>query len=66
MTNRCKVGTTDCSSQELNRELSDVLIAISIVSRRIADRISIVGGREKLNTEGGCPNGKDKRIVHAR
>lgn len=66
MTNRCKVGTTDYSSQELNRELSDVLIAISVVSRRIADRISIVSGREKLNTEGGCQNGKDKRIVHAR
>lgn len=64
MTNRCKVGTTDYSSQELN--LSDVLIAISVVSRQIADRISIVGGREKLSTEGRCPNGKDKRIVHAR
>lgn len=66
MTNRCKAGTTDCSSQELNRELSDVLIAISVVSRRIADKISIIGDIGKLNMEGGSPNGEDKRIVHAR
>ncbi len=66
MTNRCKAGTADCNNQELNRELSDVLIAISIVSKRIADRISAVGGKEKLNMEGGRPNGKDKRIIHAR
>ena len=66
MTNRCKAGTADGSNQELNRELSDVLIAISVVSRRIADRISAVGGGEKVNKEGGSPNGKGKRIVHAR
>ena len=66
MTNRSKADMNNCSSQELNRELSDVLIAISIVSKRIADRISAVGGKEKLNMEGGSPNGKDKRIIHAR
>ena len=66
MGNRCRSDTKANISQELDRELSDVLIAISVVSRRIADRISIVSGREKLNTEGGCQNGKDKRIVHAR
>ena len=65
MTNRCRTGTGG-SSQELDRELSDVLIAISVVSRRIADRLSVVSGREKVNMEGGSPNGKSKRIVHAR
>ena len=65
MTNRCKAGTNGCGSQELDRELSDVLIAISVVSRRIADRISAVSGGERI-TEGGSPNGKSKRIVHAR
>ena len=64
MTNRCRTGTGG-SSQELDRELSDVLIAISVVSRRIADRISVVSGGEKVNMEGGSPNGKSKRIVHA-
>lgn len=66
MTNRCRTGTVGCSSQELDRELSDVLIAISVVSRRIADRLSVVSGGEKVNMEGGSPNGKSKRIVHAR
>lgn len=65
MTNRCRTGTGG-SSQELDRELSDVLIAISVVSRRIADRLSVVSGGEKVNMEGGSPNGKSKRIVHAR
>ena len=65
MTNRCRTGTGG-SSQELDRELSDVLIAISVVSRRIADRLSAVSGGEKVNMEGGSPNGKSKRIVHAR
>ena len=65
MTNRCRTGTGG-SSQEIDRELSDVLIAISVVSRRIADRLSEVSGGEKEKMEGGSPNGKSKRIVHAR
>jgi hypothetical protein len=51
MTNRCRTGTGGSSSQELDRELSDVLIAISVVSRRIADRLSVVSGGEKVNME---------------
>lgn len=66
MTNRCRTGTDDYRSQELDRELSDVLIAISVVSRRIADRLSAVSCGEKVNMEGGSLNGKSKRIVHAR
>ena len=60
MTNRCRTGTNDCKSQELDRELSDVLIAISVVSKRIADRLSAVSGGEKMNMEGGNPDGKGK------
>ena len=66
MTTRCKAGTNSCSSQELDRELSDVLIAISVVSKRIADRITAVSGSEKVNMEGGSLNGKNERIAHAR
>ena len=64
MTNRCRTGTGG-SSQELDRELSDVLITISVVSRRIADRLSVVSSGEKI-MEGESQNGKSKRIVHAR
>ena len=63
MTTRCRTGTNGRSSQELDRELSDVLIAISVVSRRSADRLS--AGDGKLNMEGGRPNGKDERVVYA-
>ena len=65
MINRCRTGTGG-SNQKLDRELTDVLIAISVVSRRIADRISVVSGGEKVNMEGGGLNGKSKRTVHAR
>ena len=63
MTTRCRTGTNGRSSQELDRELSDVLIAISVVS--IADRIDAVSTGQKLNMEGGRPNGKDERVVYA-
>ena len=66
MTTKCRAGTNGYNSQELDRELSDVLIAISVVSKRIADRITAVSGSEKVNMEGGRLNGKSERIVHAR
>lgn len=60
MINRCDTGID--GSQELDRELSDVLIAISIVSRRIADRISAV---RKTNMKEGANDEESKRIVYA-
>lgn len=64
MTTKCRSGTGCRKSSDLDGELSDVLIAISVVSRRIADRLS--AGDGKLNMEGDSPHGKSKRIVHAR
>lgn len=64
MTTKCRSGTGCRKSSDIDRELSDVLIAISVVSRRIADRLS--AGDGKLNMEGGSPHGKSERIVHAR
>ena len=63
MTNRCRTDTGG-GSQKLDRELSDVLIAISVVSRRIADRIAVVSSGKIM--EGERQNGKSKRMVHAR
>lgn len=65
MTTKCRSGTGCRENIDLDRELSDVLIAISVVSRRIADRLA-AGGEEKLNMEGGSPHGKSQRIIHAR
>lgn len=64
MTTKCRLGTGCRESSGLDRELSDVFIAISVVSRRSADRLS--AGDGKLNMEGGSPHGKSKRIVYAR
>ena len=64
MTTKCRSGTGCREDSNLDRELSDVLIAISVVSRRIADRLS--AGDGKLNMEGGSPHGKSKRVVHDR
>ena len=64
MTNRIRNGT-DCCEGNLDKELSEVFLSISVVSKRIADRLS-VSSEGKLNMEGGSQYGKSKRIVHAR
>lgn len=63
MTTKCRSGTY--KSQELDRELSNVLMAISVVSKRLADKVAILSEEEK-NMEGGNPNGKSQRIVSIR
>lgn len=65
MTTKCRSGTCRDRSRELDRELSEVLTAISVVSKRIADRLDAVSTGEKVNMEGGRPNGKDERVVYA-
>lgn len=65
MTIRCRSGTKANGRQELDHELSDVLIAISVVSRRITDRFLAVSTDETVKREGGNPNGKRTRIIHA-
>ncbi len=64
MTNRIRNGT-DCCERNLDKELSEVLLSVSVVSKRIADRLS-VSSEGKLNMEGGSSYGKSKRIIHAR
>ena len=40
MTNRIRNGT-DCCERNLDKELSEVLLNVSVVSKRIADRLSV-------------------------
>ena len=54
MTIKCRTGTEKCDSNQLDTELINTLVVISVVSKRLA---------EKLNTlskagEGGNTNGK--------
>jgi hypothetical protein len=50
--------TAKYKNRELDRELSDVLIAISVVSRRLADKVVTL-------EKGGKGYGEGKRIVNA-
>ena len=61
MTTRVRNGT-GCPGTDLDTELSEVLLSISTVSKRIADRLNACG-KEKQNREGDHAHGKSKRIV---
>ena len=61
MTTRVRNGT-GCPGTDLDKELSEVLLSISTVSKRIADRLNACGSG-KLNMEGEHAHGKSKRIA---
>lgn len=62
MEKRCRCVTKECTSSELDQELSEVLLAISAVTRRIANRLLVTISNEEM--KGGPCNGK--RIIQAR
>lgn len=64
MTIRCRTCTETCDSNQLDTELIDTLVAISVVSRRLAEKLNTLSKQEKTR-EGGNPNGKGQRIITA-
>lgn len=64
MTIRCRTGTAKCDSNQLDTELIDTLVAISVVSKRLAEKLNTLSKQEKAR-EGGNPNGKGQRIITA-
>lgn len=64
MTIRCRTCTGKCNSNQLDTELIDTLVAISVVSKRLAEKLNILSRQEKAR-EGGNPNGKGQRIITA-
>ena len=64
MTIKCRTGTEKCSSSQLDTELIDTLVAISVVSKRLAEKLNTLSKQEKAR-EGGNPNGKGQRIITA-
>ena len=64
MTIRCGACTEKCDSNQLNTDLIDTLVAISVVSKRLAEKLNILSRKEKTR-EGGNPNGKGQRIITA-
>ena len=64
MQTKAKGTDTVCHDRELNEELVGVLTAISVVSKRLAGRLSRME-QDVFRTEGGRkPYGKSQRIVH--
>jgi len=45
---------------EIDEELADVLMAISVVSRRLARKLAMLSRQDKQNKEGGQPNEQDE------
>ena len=64
MTIRCRTCTEKCDSNQLDTELIDTLVAISVVSKRLAEKWNTLSKQEKAR-EGGNPNGKGQRIITA-
>ncbi len=46
--------------QQLDEDLADTLTAISIVSKRLAQKIKALSSKEQENKEGGTPNEQDE------
>ena len=64
MTIRCRTCIEKCDSNQLDTELIDTLFAISVVSKRLAEKLNMLSKQEKAG-EGGNPNGKGQRIITA-
>ena len=64
MTIRCRTGTEKCNSNQLDAELVDTLVAISVVSKRIAEKLNVLSKQGKTG-EGGKTNGQGQRIITA-
>lgn len=64
MTIGCRTGTEKCSSNQLDAELVDTLVAISVVSKRIAEKLNVLSKQGKTG-EGGKTNGQGQRIITA-
>lgn len=64
MTIRCRTCTEKCDSNQLDTELINTLVAISVVSKRLAEKLNTLSKQEKAR-EGGNSNGKGQRIIAA-
>ncbi len=60
MVANAKQADTDYRDAELDEELAGVLTAISIVSKRLAKKLTTLARHENDDEEGGNPNGKDE------
>ena len=53
MQTQAKETSTEYRDREMNEELADVLTAISVVSKRLAQKLTMLAEEEKQKTEDG-------------
>jgi hypothetical protein len=51
---------TECGDREMDEELADVLTAISVVSKRLARKLTTLSWQDKEKTEGGKTDEQDE------
>jgi hypothetical protein len=51
---------TNCRDRETDEELAEVLLAISVVSKRLARKLSILSRQNREKTEGGNSDEEDE------
>lgn len=60
MLTQAKQTDTESRDREMDEELADVLTAISVVSKRLARKLTTLSRQEKEKTEGGKSDEQDE------
>ena len=60
MQTQAKQTDTETRDREMDEELADVLTAISVVSKRLARKLTTLSQQDKEKTKGGKTNEQDE------
>jgi len=60
METQAKQTDTKCRDREIDEELADVLTAISVVSKRLARKLTMLSRQDRKKTEGGNSDEQDQ------
>jgi len=60
METQAKQTDTEYRNSEIDEELADVLIAISVVSKRLARKLTVLKREDERMAEGGKPDEQDE------
>ena len=60
METQAKQTDTKDRDREMDEELADVLTAISVVSKRLARKLTMLSRQDRKKTEGGNPDEQDE------
>ncbi|MEA4961507.1 hypothetical protein [Lutispora sp.] len=60
METQAKQTDTECRDREIDEELADVLTAISVVSKRLARKLTMLSRQDEQKAEGGKSDEQDE------